>query len=391
MPLAENSADYVHGIQRLWRISGGTVQVYRNDRLGSAERLAGLAGATIGSVRYGEWGAPSIISPGLNPSCTGHEHDPALGIHFAKARFYDPLNSRMLSEDPVRGRMLELPGGQRAPMLSSLNLYAYCGGNPLAFVDPTGLDAIWINSSNWPGTLGSGHSSLLIENANGVWGYFYFAINAVTFAPVAPEAMSSLESFNEWTQYMAGKENKEYPPYDSSVYIKGDFTSAYSEAARLKDDNEFKEWITVQEKLLGIIAKNPFVDMFTNTADNKEYHLLFNNCATASWNLLKMGFLHDESRTGVGDFMDSFSMSPSFVPNNATQQVSFMFANSLFTKDGLNDSIRESMEAYESQTRRDPILQSKPGWSDLRRKWSKLLADKETKPYNAGEFTGKKQ
>jgi RHS repeat-associated protein len=144
MPLAENSADYVHGIQRLWRTGGETIQVYHNDRLGSAERLTDLAGATIGSVRYGEWGVPSVTSPGLNPSYTGHEYDPALGIHFAKARFHDPLDSRMLSEDPVRGRMLELPGGQRAPMLPSLNLYAYCGGNPLAFVDPTGLDAVSI-------------------------------------------------------------------------------------------------------------------------------------------------------------------------------------------------------------------------------------------------------
>jgi len=56
---------------------------------------------------------------------TGRENDQS-GLYFYRARYYDPILKRFLSEDPIG-----IEGG--------LNLYAYVRGNPLTETDPTGL------------------------------------------------------------------------------------------------------------------------------------------------------------------------------------------------------------------------------------------------------------
>ena len=54
---------------------------------------------------------------------TNCRYDPAIGKHFAQARFYDSGTGRMLAVDPVR---------------RGLNGYPYCGNDPVDYVDPTG-------------------------------------------------------------------------------------------------------------------------------------------------------------------------------------------------------------------------------------------------------------
>jgi RHS repeat-associated protein len=46
------------------------------------------------------------------------------GMYYLRARYYNPANSRMLSEDPDR---------------SGLNWHTYCNNNPIIYVDPWGL------------------------------------------------------------------------------------------------------------------------------------------------------------------------------------------------------------------------------------------------------------
>ena len=87
--LTENDIKYVYGLERVSQTNGGSTLLYHNDRLGSAEKLTDLSGNVTASVRYDEWGKPSIIIPGLNPNYTGHEYDKVLGIYYARARFYD--------------------------------------------------------------------------------------------------------------------------------------------------------------------------------------------------------------------------------------------------------------------------------------------------------------
>jgi RHS repeat-associated protein len=59
---------------------------------------------------------------------TAREHD-ANGLYYYRARYYDPVLKRFISEDPIG-----LQGG-------SLSFYAYVNGNPVSWTDPEGLQA----------------------------------------------------------------------------------------------------------------------------------------------------------------------------------------------------------------------------------------------------------
>jgi RHS repeat-associated protein len=54
---------------------------------------------------------------------TGRRFDLETGLYYYRARYYNPQIGRFLQTDPA---------------YSSINLYAYCGNNPLNFVDPFG-------------------------------------------------------------------------------------------------------------------------------------------------------------------------------------------------------------------------------------------------------------
>ncbi|MDE0092401.1 MAG: RHS repeat-associated core domain-containing protein [Oligoflexia bacterium] len=62
-----------------------------------------------------------------NPySFTGREYDSETGLHYHRARYYDPDLARWISEDPI-----EFNGGD-------LNLYRYVMNNPVNYFDPDG-------------------------------------------------------------------------------------------------------------------------------------------------------------------------------------------------------------------------------------------------------------
>ena len=63
---------------------------------------------------------------------TGHVNDRQLELTYMRARFYDPVLGRFLSNDPV-GFTSENP--------TSFNRYAYANNSPYRFVDPDGRDA----------------------------------------------------------------------------------------------------------------------------------------------------------------------------------------------------------------------------------------------------------
>jgi len=62
---------------------------------------------------------------------TGRQFDPETEIYYYRARYYAPTWGRFLSRDPIG-----TAGG--------INLYAYVGGSPTFFTDPSGTDAVLI-------------------------------------------------------------------------------------------------------------------------------------------------------------------------------------------------------------------------------------------------------
>ena len=75
-------------------------------------------------------------------------------------RDYDPQLGRYVQTD-----LLGLAAGP--------NVYAYAGANPLNAIDPTGLDAVVLNTRPFPPAwMGMEHQGLLVGNDRDGWGYY---------------------------------------------------------------------------------------------------------------------------------------------------------------------------------------------------------------------------
>ena len=98
----------------------------------------------------------------------GEYFDEETGLIYLRNRYYDPETGRFISEDPAK---------------DGLNWYAYCGNNPVNFVDPWGLDAILITANQ--AAVGQGHTSILVQDTrDGRWHYFYWGDKATYFIEV---------------------------------------------------------------------------------------------------------------------------------------------------------------------------------------------------------------
>ena len=58
---------------------------------------------------------------------TGQQYDQETEQYYLRARYYNPIIGRFTQEDTYRG--------------DGLNLYAYCGNNPVMYYDPSGHDS----------------------------------------------------------------------------------------------------------------------------------------------------------------------------------------------------------------------------------------------------------
>ena len=99
------------------------------DIMGSVRYITNYEdGKVYQNIEYDPWGRPTVKGDRENRyfevNYTGHSYDEILGIYYAQARFYDPVNKVFTSMDPA---------GYGA------NWYSYCSGNPVTYYDPTGL------------------------------------------------------------------------------------------------------------------------------------------------------------------------------------------------------------------------------------------------------------
>ena len=77
---------------------------------------------------WGEIAGDTVGTPRLRMA--GQQYDPQTGLYYMRARFYDPVLGRFISEDPIGAG-------------SGMNLYAYAGNDPVNLRDPSGLDYRW--------------------------------------------------------------------------------------------------------------------------------------------------------------------------------------------------------------------------------------------------------
>ena len=100
------------------------------DQLGSVIRQINEAGTTQSTTAYSPYGEASTSGDdqGNSTEYTGREND-GTGLYFYRARYYDPILKRFISEDPIgtAGR---------------INLMVYVGGSPVGAKDPLGLETM---------------------------------------------------------------------------------------------------------------------------------------------------------------------------------------------------------------------------------------------------------
>jgi RHS repeat-associated protein len=110
------------------------------DHLGSSRQVTNSAGQQVARHDFLPFGEESTtVSTGdINLKFTSHERDqPGKPMDYMHARFFSPLLGRFLSPDSIGG-------WQSDPQ--TWNLFSYVVGNPLKYVDPTGLSMVCVST-----------------------------------------------------------------------------------------------------------------------------------------------------------------------------------------------------------------------------------------------------
>jgi RHS repeat-associated protein len=125
--------------------SAGTLN-YALDRMDSVTALTDASGVLAGAYSYRPYGEPNgAATSAYNPfRYTGTYLDEATGLYQMGARYYQAAAGRFTQQDPLPSTIYD---GQR---------YAYTGGNPTNYIDPTGMWGCdlqvrgpWISYSQW--------------------------------------------------------------------------------------------------------------------------------------------------------------------------------------------------------------------------------------------------
>jgi RHS repeat-associated protein len=116
---------------------------YQQDHEGSITHLTDGSGNLIEKYRYDVFGNPVILAPNNTRRTasivsnrfmfTGREFSNLFGFYEYRARAYNPLLGRFMSEDP---KLFDA---------GDYNLFRYCHNDPIDFTDPMGLDGVSFN------------------------------------------------------------------------------------------------------------------------------------------------------------------------------------------------------------------------------------------------------
>ena len=117
---------------------------YRRDCQGNIIALIDNSGAVVVEYKYDAWGNHEaevanedyVTLAEINPyRYRGYYYDSETDLYFLQTRYYDPVVGRFISRDSIEYADPEI--------ICGLNLYAYCGNNPVMATDPTGRAEWW--------------------------------------------------------------------------------------------------------------------------------------------------------------------------------------------------------------------------------------------------------
>ncbi len=134
------------GVIGMTHTVGGTTKAYYFQRnlLGDVVAIYDTSGAMVAKYLYDAWGNCTISSETTNTVVAnanpiryrGYYYDADTGLYYCNARYYSPKWRRFISPDDTSYLDTETVNG--------LNLYCYCGNDPVNYVDPSGNSIIAI-------------------------------------------------------------------------------------------------------------------------------------------------------------------------------------------------------------------------------------------------------
>ena len=208
---------------------GESVYFYGKDIKGSTSCITDANGNVVVSYIYDDWGQTIINGDTsfYNQICyTGGVYDELTKLYYLNARYYNPETGSFMSQDTVRGS---------ADDYGTWNLYAYCAGNPVCYVDPSGHTDVAITMGvGWmiagsvsPGTL------IIIGGACIIIGGAYYInqntdnyVNTqTTYKKAATEKLSEGKDTSKITKKVNGG-NKKPPKKNNKINIKKVLDSA---------------------------------------------------------------------------------------------------------------------------------------------------------------------
>jgi RHS repeat-associated protein len=136
---------YAYGLSRVSESGNGFDYFYHVDGLGSTVGLTDAVGKLRKRYAYDAWGrtTQSVPLPKVGTEnkfgFTGEALDPASGLYYLRARYYDSNSGRLMTTDPIGGTIIN-------PL--TLNRYIYALSNPIRYTDPSGKDP-WDSLFNW--------------------------------------------------------------------------------------------------------------------------------------------------------------------------------------------------------------------------------------------------
>ncbi|MEY8268875.1 RHS repeat-associated core domain-containing protein [Lachnospiraceae bacterium 64-25] len=118
------------GLSHVQTMDDGAYHAYHHDEQGSTAYVTGNRGAVENCYVYDAFGNVLEKKEDIRSRIlyTGQQYDQETGQYYLRARYYNPLIGRFTQEDIYRG--------------DGLNLYAYCGNNPVMYYDPSGYSGI---------------------------------------------------------------------------------------------------------------------------------------------------------------------------------------------------------------------------------------------------------
>ncbi len=150
---------YLNG-EPLAQVSNGNLYYYHNSHLGTPEVLTDSSATVVWQADYAVFGDARIRTETIenNLRFPGQYFDQETGLHYNGFRYYDSETGRYISSDPIG-----YGGGW--------NTYVYVGGNPLFYIDPSGLTACYVSFPDYPITYSPGRTSTWLGGHAGILGF----------------------------------------------------------------------------------------------------------------------------------------------------------------------------------------------------------------------------